>query len=487
MAIPFLSLPSTIRVPGVFVEFDSSRATQGPVLLRYKVLAIGQRLSTGTKAALDLVPITSAAQATGYFGAGSQLAAQCAAILANNDLIELWAIAVADPAGAVATGTFTVGGSVTAAGTLVAYVAGRRFAVAVHLGDSTGTIAAALSAAINTDTNLPATAGVSGSVVTITSRHAGTCGNDIDLRLNYLDGEALPTGITCAVVVMASGSLAPTISAVFPILGDSWFNVWAISQVDATNLTAIETELVDRFGPFRALDALAIAASYGTHSSMVTLGLSRNCPHLSILPATKEPTPPWEKAAAAAGRVSQSAQADPARPFKTLPLVGILPPSRKDRFTVTERNTLLFSGIATTTVGDDGVVRLERLITTYKTNAAGASDEAYLDATVPLALSYIRYDWRTRMLLKYPRHKLADDGTRFGAGQPIMTPGIGRAEAIAFFRDWEALGIVEGFEQFKRDLLVERNAQNPSRLDFLLVPNLINGLQVMGTQVSFLL
>jgi phage tail sheath gpL-like len=78
-------------------------------------------------------------------------------------------------------------------------------------------------------------------------------------------------------------------------------------------------------------------------------------------------------------------------------------------------------------------------------------------------LSYLRYDWRNHMLTKYPRHKLANDGTRYGSGQAIITPKVGRAEAIGKFRQWEELGLVEGADQFKRDLIVERNSEDPNR------------------------
>jgi hypothetical protein len=38
----------------------------------------------------------------------------------------------------------------------------------------------------------------------------------------------------------------------------------------------------------------------------------------------------------------------------------------------------------------------------------------------------------------------------------------------------EELGLVENFDQFKTDLVVERNASDPNRLDFLLPPDIIN-------------
>jgi phage tail sheath gpL-like len=49
----------------------------------------------------------------------------------------------------------------------------------------------------------------------------------------------------------------------------------------------------------------------------------------------------------------------------------------------------------------------------------------------------------------------------------------------------EELGLVEGFDQFKRDLVCERNVSDPNRLDFLLPPDVMNGLIVVGAQIQF--
>jgi phage tail sheath gpL-like len=131
------------------------------------------------------------------------------------------------------------------------------------------------------------------------------------------------------------------------------------------------------------------------------------------------------------------------------------------------------------------VVQLDRIITTYQTNAAGAEDTAYLDATTMLTLLYFRYSWRVRLMTRYPRHKLASDGARFGPGQAVMTPALGRAEALFWFQEMEELGLAEGFDQFKQDLVVERNQANPNRLDVLLPPDLVNQLIVTASKVQF--
>jgi phage tail sheath gpL-like len=123
----------------------------------------------------------------------------------------------------------------------------------------------------------------------------------------------------------------------------------------------------------------------------------------------------------------------------------------------------------------------------YQKNALGADDISYLDLTTVLTLAYIRYDLRAMLMTKYPRHKLANDGTRFGVGQAIITPKVAKAELIARFRQWEQQGLVENVDAFKSGLIVERNGSDPNRLDIKITPDVINSLIVTGVQIGFLL
>lgn len=490
MPISFNEIPTTVRVPFVYVEFDNSRAVQGPALMPYRNLVIGQRLAAGTVAALTPTRVTSAAQAKTYFGAGSMLAHMLERQLQNNNFTETWVVALDDEvAGVEAAGSITVGGAVSA-GTIVLYIAGRRFTVGVSVGDTLTDVAAAIQTAIAADGDLPVTAAVDGvddTKVNLTARHKGAFANDIDVRHSYYDGEGLPSGLTLAIVTMAGGTSNPDVSTVWAAIGDEHYSVITMPYTDAANLTALETELADRWGALRMIEGMAFTAATGTHAELGTLGDSRNSPHLSIMNAAGSPTPTYEWAAAVAGVVSYHGNIDPARPFQTLTLKGVMAAKQEDRFTLQENNLLLFDGISTHMVDAGSVVHVQRLITTYKVNAQGAEDISYLDVNTPLTLAYLRYDFRNYILRKYPRHKLANDGTRYGAGQAVITPKVGKAEAIARFRIWEELGLVENIDQFKNDLICERNAGDPNRLDWMLPPDLVNQFRVGGVQIGFLL
>jgi phage tail sheath gpL-like len=168
-------------------------------------------------------------------------------------------------------------------------------------------------------------------------------------------------------------------------------------------------------------------------------------------------------------------------------MTGVLAPSKAELFTLEERNQLLYGGIATFNVDAGGNVLIEGVITTFKENAFGSPDTSYLYLNTPLTLSYLRFDLKARITLRFPRHKLANDGTRFAPGQAVVTPNSIKAEIITKFREWEEKALVEGFDQFKSELIVERNADNPNRVDVLMPPDLVNQLTVLGVKIQFLL
>ena len=489
--ISFNEVPSNLRAPLVAVEFNGANAQQGPGVQPYRILVVGQRdNATATQDALVPVRVTSAAQAANLHGTRSMLAAMAASCLTAHDgIIETWSVGLdEDDEGTAATGSISIGGSVSA-GTIGLMIAGTRIRIGISTGQTTAQIATAVAAAINA-ASLPVSAvvdGVETSQVNLTCRWKGETGNDIDIRHSYYEDETLPAGLTITTVAMAGGTASPDVAALWAALGDEHYNILVWPYTDSANLTALEEELTDRAGPLRMIDAMAFIAKTDSHGTVGSFGDGRNSPYLSCMATNTSPTPPWVWAGAVAGVAARYGSIDPARPFQTLSLPGILPPPRQARWTYQERNLLLFDGISTFTVDAGGVVRVERLVTMYQTNAADAPDTAFLDVNTPLTLSYLRWDFRAYWGRKYPRHKLAGDGNNFGAGQAVMTPKLAKAECLVKFRQWEELGLVEDVDQFKRDLLVEINASDPNRLDVLLPPNLVNQLRVTGVQIAFLL
>jgi phage tail sheath gpL-like len=168
-----------------------------------------------------------------------------------------------------------------------------------------------------------------------------------------------------------------------------------------------------------------------------------------------------------------------------LTLPGILPPLASQRFTLSERNSLLYSGVSTATVDDDGTVRIENLITTYQKNAFGAPDNSYLQVETLFTLMFVLRFMKTAITSKYARTKLAADSTRFGPGANIVTPNMIRAEVIAQYRQLESLGLVQNGDAFKEGLIVEQNASNPNRVDVLWPGTLVDQLRIFALLAQF--
>lgn len=486
MPISFNNIPSALRLPGVYIEFDNSLA--GNASLAHKVLFIGQRLAAGSVAEGVPTRVTSEALAEEYFGRGSMLAEMLKAGKAIDPFMDAWAIALDDDAaGVAADGTITVTGPATGAGALTLYIGGTKVAVAVANGDSQDAIATAVAAAINADTSLPVTAVVNGVItnqVDLTARNKGEAGNDIDLRANYY-GEKTPAGVTVTFGAMANGATNPDITTAIAAMGNEWYNWIVMPYTDTANLVALEIELDDRWGPMRQIGARAFTALRGNHAAALAHGDARNNPHVTCMGTNMAPQPPYIWAAVNAMVAAGKLANDPARPLQTLKLAGIMAPAIELRWTDSERNLLLWDGISTYTVGSDGSVYIERQITMYQENAAGLPDDSYLNINTPETLERIRFEQRALFGLKYPRHKLAEDDARIGAGQPVMQPKLAKTELLALYRTQEEKGWVQDYDGYKASLVTEINDGNPDRLDIQDSPKLVSGLRTIASQTQF--
>lgn len=491
MTVPFNLMPVDLRVPGQYAEIDNSQAFNGLSGIPTKLLLVGQRLAGGSVDELDVRRLTSSDQARDYYGAGSQLAHMAEKVFGamGNRILDVWAIAQDDLlAGVAATGTLTVAGAATKAGVLNIYIAGRRIRVLAATTDTAAEIAANIVTAITDEEDLPVTAAVNGGTpeqVDITAKHKGENGNYLDVRVNYYSDELTPEGLTITIVGMAGGAGNPDVTDVITVIGDEWYTDMCFAYTDTANIVIIEDEMEQRFGPLKMIDGHAYMGLSNTHSGLTTIGDGRNNPHTSLIGSKGSPTPPYEWAASMAAICAYEGKQDPARPMQTLELPGVLAPKIEDRFTLLERDLLLRNGITTFIVSNDGTVRLERVITTYSENGFGADDPSFLDLTTLKTVTYLRFDLRTFIGLKYPRFKLADDGTRFSRGDNVVTPKILKGSIVARFTQWEAAGLVENIDQFKNDLIVERDADDPNRINALVPPDIVNQLRVFAALIQF--
>lgn len=482
-----MTIPSTIRVPLFYAEMDNSMA--GTCQQAYRALLIGQSLKLAEYNAPRLTP--SESQAIDLYGEGSMLAEMVKAYRRNDSFMEIWTLPLADAdAGVAATGTITFTGPAQETGVLYLYIAGKRVTATVVNADTAETIASAVTLAINSYTGLPVTAEASDAAVTLTCKWKGATGNDIDLRLNYLGetgGEKTPAGLTVNIVGMAGGALNPEVLEGLANLGDMEFDYIALPYSDAANLNQAQEFMDDNTGRWswsQQLYGHVFVSIRAGVAQAQTVGATRNDQHCSILPYNGSPTPPWEVTAFLAAQCGQSLSNDPAQPVQFLTLTGMQAPDVADRFILTERNTLLYNGMSTFNVVS-GICQTERIITTYQKNAAGTADNSYLDVETMATSAYVLRSMRQRITSRYGRHKLADDSAILGPGQKVVQPKTIKAELIALYAELEYAGIVENGALFAQHLIVERDANDPNRINVLFPADYVNQLCVFAVINQF--
>jgi phage tail sheath gpL-like len=489
MSISFNHIPANVRTPLFYAEMDNSQAN--PFTLIMQALLLGQKCSGGTATTNTPYIVGNEAQAVTLFGRGSMLHRMFKQFRANNPMMELWAIAMPDPSTTKSTGTIVFTGPATANGTVSLYIAGQAVPTNVAKADTASEIAAAVAASINAAYDLPVSATVSTNTVTLHCLWGGTSGDDIAVSLNYnglVAGEKLPAGVGATITAMDGGAGIPAPAGAIAALGDESYEFIIHPYADTGTMDALDTELDDESGRWsyaRQVYGHAYTALRGSLSDLVTHGDARNGQHHTCFGFEADiQQPVWEVVAAAAGRQSAYLAADVARPTQTGPLVGITPPRAGQRFMRSERESLLNHGIATL-YAENGTVRIERGITNYRENAYGQTDVSYLDAETLHTSAYVLRRLKTDITSKYGRCKLANDGTKFGAGQAIVTPNVIRGELLASYKDMEFNGIVENFEQFARHLIVERDGTDPNRVNVLYPPDYVNQLRVFAVLNQF--
>lgn len=477
------------RLPWMWVEFDNSAASAS--VPKWKTLILGTKKQSGKADLEKPYLVSSSTAAMEMFGENSLLHRQIDAYKLNDSMNETWAYAFARTASASTASIDFLDktGSRTASQAneqFVLNMGGKIVTIELDAADNASrkeTWAQKLVEALRKNSALGVSAEVEVAENSVTVKISALSKDD-SFDDMYLAVEKSPAAFDVVVSQFQSGRQEYNFSKLFAALGDEKFNCIVCPFTDAESLKALSDEMDTRWGGHTQNDGFVCLTTNAAHQNAITLSQSLNSQCLTLFSAYGIPDSTARINAAIAAQISRSAAIDPAMPLQTLPLKGINAPRIEQKTRFEECNVLLNNGISTLNCTAN-TVHIERALTTYKRNPSGQNDESYLSLENVLTLSYIRNDFRTYFWNKYSRYKLADDGTSFRSGQKVMTPKLAKAEAIARFNQWELDGLVQNASDFTKQLIVERNAQNRSRLDFLLPPTIMNQLVQVATQIQF--
>lgn len=470
--ISFDQIPSSIRKPGQYFEFNTKLAVRTLPGNLQRVLVVGQRLAevVSNIAALEPVDVFSDVDAAVYFGYGSIAHQMVKAAIKANPYVQLTVIAFDDDeAGVAATGTATVTGTATAPGTITLVVGDARVAVSVETGATAAQVATKLAAAATAAIELPITAAAAAGVITLKAKHKGAAGNDIKVK-----AEVRTAGLTADVTAMADGQIDPDLAPALAVAFAAGHNIVA-SPFDTTEaLTTLRTHLEAVGSPMEQRDAIGVAGTPATLSAATTLAGAINSGLMTLGWHNGSVLSAAQIAAAYASVIAF--EEDPARPLNTLELKGLDVTDIASQPGRTEQENALYNGVTPFEIGPGNRVQIVRAITTYTVNPQGVDDVSLLDLTTMRTLHYVRKASRERIALRFPREKLSE-----------KTPPKVRSELLDVLVKCEELEILEAVEANKDALIVERDSQDVNRLNARIPADVVNGLHVFAGRIDLLL
>jgi phage tail sheath gpL-like len=329
---------------------------------------------------------------------------------------------------------------------------------------------------------------------TVEGQVSGTTGGNGVYTMNQistLSGVALTfTGPLPPGGLLYGGVGTPNFATAISNIQKKGYEYVALPYNDSNSLFVWDQEYgftdTGRWGWERQQFGHVFSAKRGSYANLLEFGDTLNSGVESIMAFEQTtPSPMFEAAAAYTAKAQRALINDPARPLQTLALNQIKGCPLQDRFDFPELNSLASNGLAIQEVGSDDQPMILREQTTYQLNLFGAPDDAYELVTTLATLAKLLRNQKYAITSKFPRSKLADDGTKFGPGQAIVTPGIIKAELVNEYQMDMWNGLVENLKAFKAHLIVERDPNDPNRVNVLYPPDLINQLRIFAVLAQF--
>lgn len=467
--ISFETIPSSIRVPGRYMEFNTKLAVRNLPVNPQHVLIVAPMLESGTQKPLDPVMVFSDVEAGERFGTGSWAHLMARQAIRNNEYINLSIIGLADDAAAVkAVGKIEIEGSATREGQVIIEIGSESFKIAAQRSEAEKDLCNRLVAVINGTEDALVIAESTEAGITLTAKNGGEIGNEI-----YLSGQSNAPGVTIKVGKMENGQGNVDVSDALTVVAGKRYHIYVSAFSDDENLSRFNEHIESVSNAIEKRGGVGVAGWNGSFAQGVTKASKLNSARMLLQ---------WHKgskmgnALIAAGFAAVMAfEEDPARPLNTLEIKGLDVTPESQWPTFTEFNNALYNGLSPLQVVNNRV-QIMRAITTYTKNATGTDDPALLDVTTIRTLDYVRDALDQRYALRFPREKLSD-----------KTPPKVRSETLDVLMKLEDLEILEQVAENKSLLIVERDSQDANRLNLAVPADVVNGLHVLAARIDLYL
>jgi len=459
MAITILGFASTDKVPGFVGEtvYGAGAISLGSIPI--KLLCVGGISTDG-----DLTPDTeirqifSAGDAATAAGAGSELHGMLTNALRVPG-VRIYAATATEAGGAAAaTGTITIAGTWSTAGTFV-YRIGGVLVTGTILGTDNATAAGdAIEAAINAVAECPVTASNTTGTVTLTAKTKGARGNLIYVAQ---DASQLPsgatstlaggTGVTGGITPLSGGSGTENVTALLATLYAGTYDTQAWATNDATNLGKIKAQLVAKAGPLENRLEHAVFGANGTYAAAKSLAQTTcNAERMQCVWQLYGETQPAATAASMAAIRVQYQQATPNASFDGVLLPGVAPQSQRADWAIrSTQQAALDAGVTpiVTTEGDVTSAQVVRAITTHCLDGSNPDYRTLdvADAVVPdYVRRYLDLYWTTSYVVANPYVRANPTSEERDPPAGVATPARWNSQVATILQELEGALVLTG-------------------------------------------
>ncbi|MDR5803403.1 phage tail sheath C-terminal domain-containing protein [Caballeronia sp. LZ001] len=487
--ISFDTIPSGIRKPGKYFEYNTKLAVRTLPTNEQTVLIIGQRTASGSIPALQPVKVFSGDQAATYFGSGSLAHLAAVAAIKANPYVALTVITVDDAQEAIAAkSAIALDGKAETEGLIVAQVGNSSVTMNVRPDETGAVLMLRLCMLINKTSSLPVTAEIAAASgpdhkdsaqvtvagqekkqIVLSAKNKGACGNFIQVSLK---GDI--KGLSVATSPMMGGKIDPLMCEALAEVVGGRYDLYAVCWPSKAFLLKLREYLDLVSGPLEQRPGIGVAGISATLAEATTLASEVNAARVTLGWHPGSLCVPAEIGAAYAAAIAS--ETDPARPLNTLPLKGLDVTPVQKQAGRQEQEAALHNGITPFEVGPGNVVQIVRSITTYTKDSQGIDDPALLDITTIRTLDYFRKACLQRVAQRFPREKLSD-----------KTPAKVRSELLDVAYKCEELEILEHVDANKDKLIVERDMQDANQLNAAIPCDVVNGLHVFAGRIDLFL
>ncbi|MRG98211.1 hypothetical protein [Polyangium spumosum] len=490
-------------VPGEYAQINFAVGELGIGNGQYYALLIGNLLSSGAGSTNTLygpdtaVSMTSEQDAITLFGAGSELHRQVRRFLQINQTTPLYAIAVAEGDSATAaTGTITITGPATSAGTLRIFIADEFCDVGFVTGDSATTVAAAAVTQINAKDHWPVTASNASGVITITTKQKGLRANFVRYFAKIIPFSGSGVGVTPTTsTLVTGGTVSDDISAVLTTIVARRFYYIAPAAQDQTQLVALFGQINTQALPLNNIRQRMVAASVDTLANTITIVDALNGARAEMVWLQNSDMPPCEMAAHnAAVYALEESPFPPKLNFNfygdgqndqwriKAPLSGTAP-------TRSQIKAALNAGVTPIGVRTSGRTYLVKRITTRYKNGS-VVDYRIRDAHKVTVCDRYADDLQAKQAAQLRGSLLADDPKKNepivsgGSTNKVVTPRVVKALVDRLTDDYAEDAMLQNAADIKKGTQVQRSGVNSNRVNVSIPLQPIDVLDQIANEIN---